>query len=63
MSTQPLQGLSQRSNQVCPQCKKMTHRLYYPFCSKRCKEIDLHHWLSGAYRLPGRPFSEDNEDS
>jgi len=22
-----------------------------PFCSQRCKLVDLHNWLSGAYRI------------
>ena len=24
-----------------------------PFCSPRCKLLDLDHWLSGSYRVPG----------
>ena len=24
---------------------------YRPFCSQRCKLVDLHNWLSGAYRI------------
>jgi endogenous inhibitor of DNA gyrase (YacG/DUF329 family) len=23
-----------------------------PFCSPRCKKVDLHNWLEGVYRLP-----------
>lgn len=23
-----------------------------PFCSPRCKKLDLHNWLEGNYRLP-----------
>ncbi|MCC6646382.1 MAG: DNA gyrase inhibitor YacG [Polyangiaceae bacterium] len=26
-----------------------------PFCGARCKEIDLHRWLIGAYAVPGEP--------
>jgi endogenous inhibitor of DNA gyrase (YacG/DUF329 family) len=34
-----------------------------PFCSPRCKLIDLGNWLSGAYRI-SRPLSpEDLDDS
>ena len=25
---------------------------YLPFCSARCKQIDLGRWLGGAYRIP-----------
>ena len=26
----------------------------FPFCSDRCKVIDLGKWLSGSYRIPDR---------
>jgi len=26
-----------------------------PFCSARCKVLDLERWLTGAYRVPGPP--------
>jgi endogenous inhibitor of DNA gyrase (YacG/DUF329 family) len=32
-----------------------------PFCSARCKTIDLGVWLSGGYRI-GRPASEEDLD-
>lgn len=25
----------------------------YPFCSERCRLVDLHKWLTGAYVVPG----------
>ena len=25
-----------------------------PFCSSRCRLVDLDRWLSGDYRIPGR---------
>lgn len=38
----------------CPTCKKLSAHagnLYRPFCSERCKMIDLDNWLSGRYRI------------
>lgn len=32
-----------------------------PFCSKRCKTIDLGRWLDESYSLPDVPDSEDDE--
>jgi endogenous inhibitor of DNA gyrase (YacG/DUF329 family) len=34
---------------------------YVPFCSRRCKLIDLGRWLDGEYRFAGDPaeFPED----
>jgi len=38
----------------CPICKKEIVREgnpCVPFCSERCKLIDLDNWLSGRYRI------------
>lgn len=38
----------------CPICKGATEwkeNSYRPFCSERCKLIDLDHWLSERYRI------------
>ncbi|KAA9010044.1 DNA gyrase inhibitor YacG [Histidinibacterium aquaticum] len=43
---------------TCPICAGETDPRYRPFCSRRCADIDLAKWLSGAYRVP----SEDPED-
>jgi uncharacterized protein len=32
-----------------------------PFCSERCRMIDLGRWLSGGYRVPGDPVGEPRE--
>lgn len=41
----------------CPTCKKMSAwdsaNLARPFCSPRCKEIDLGAWASDAYVVEG----------
>lgn len=35
----------------CPICKKPSVFEFRPFCSKRCADIDLAHWLRGDYRI------------
>jgi len=38
----------------CPTCEKETEYAgnpYRPFCSERCKLIDLDNWLTGRYRI------------
>lgn len=38
----------------CPQCKKLTeweNNPYKPFCSEKCKLIDLGFWIEGRYSL------------
>jgi endogenous inhibitor of DNA gyrase (YacG/DUF329 family) len=41
---------------TCPQCKKPAiwdaSNPYRPFCSERCKLIDLGQWASEGYRIP-----------
>ena len=50
----------------CPQCKKMapyTNNPSRPFCSERCKLIDLGVWASEGYRIQGDPIiDEDTRD-
>lgn len=40
----------------CPQCKELVEysidNPYRPFCSQRCKLIDLGEWASESYRIP-----------
>jgi len=45
----------------CPICGKPFDPRFRPFCSKRCADIDLQRWFSGAYRIPGAPQSEQAE--
>ena len=54
----------------CPMCGKRATLEMRPFCSKRCKNIDLQRWLGGHYRMvteeepdPGEPIPIDPENS
>ena len=42
----------------CPICGRPTETAFRPFCSKRCADIDLSRWLSGAYVIP----DDESED-
>ena len=43
----------------CPTCKKLheydMNSPWRPFCSERCKLIDLGAWASGDYVIRGEP--------
>lgn len=44
----------------CPICDKEFERQeteFPPFCSERCKLIDLGHWMNEEYAIPGDPAS------
>ena len=50
-----------RPRRPCPECGRPSAREAYPFCSTRCKEVDLNRWLSGAYAIPVRDDEEDED--
>ena len=35
----------------------------YPFCTKRCRTIDLGRWLSEDYKVAGGPADDDDRSS
>lgn len=43
----------------CPICGRPSVRDYRPFCSRRCADVDLGRWLSGAYAIPEQAERED----
>ncbi len=46
----------------CPICKQPTETAYRPFCSARCRDIDLSRWLRGTYTIPGAEGAVPNKD-
>lgn len=47
----------------CPICGKARVEAVRPFCSPRCREIDLGRWLSGSYVIAGGRTDEDGEQA
>lgn len=37
---------------ACPICGAKAQADSYPFCGKRCAQIDLGRWLGGTYAIP-----------
>ncbi len=52
---------------LCPTCEKGTEldvsNIYRPFCSKRCKLIDLGQWADETYSISESTITESNIDS
>jgi endogenous inhibitor of DNA gyrase (YacG/DUF329 family) len=50
----------------CPICDRLMEGAapqdlpYLPFCSPRCRQIDLGRWLGEAYRLPAQEAHEES---
>ncbi|MGH9870896.1 MAG: DNA gyrase inhibitor YacG [Pyrinomonadaceae bacterium] len=54
----------------CPTCNREVQwqdNPFRPFCSERCKLLDLGKWVSEEYRVPGKSVqterSSEDEDS
>lgn len=47
----------------CPTCDKTVtwqDNLFRPFCSERCKLVDLGKWVNDEYRVPGREVAPES---
>ena len=51
---------------ACPTCGSpvawKAERRWRPFCSERCKLIDLGEWLAEEKRIPGEPAPEQHNE-
>jgi len=45
----------------CPTCNEPTPEdaEHFPFCSKRCRMVDLNKWLKGDYKI-SRPIEQSD---
>jgi uncharacterized protein len=46
----------------CPICGKPASAKVRPFCSPRCRDIDLGRWLKDSYRIATDESPEDGTD-
>ncbi len=57
---------SQKPTLTCPHCGKTviwnSKNPYRPFCSERCKLIDLGAWANEEHRIPGAPLPPTEHD-
>ena len=44
----------------CPICAREPDAKYRPFCSHRCADVDLAHWLRGDYAIPAEAIDDEN---
>lgn len=51
---------------ACPSCGKQAvfsaENRWRPFCSERCRTVDLGAWASEAYRIPAKPAEGQDEE-
>jgi hypothetical protein len=48
---------------ICHQEVPWSGNAFRPFCSERCKLIDLDHWLSERYRISNSPESGEKNSA
>ena len=54
---------SKDTGKRCPECgKPAENQKALPFCSPRCRDVDLNRWLSGKYVIPGRENQGEDEE-
>jgi hypothetical protein len=49
----------------CPTCQReidWSQAPFRPFCSERCKLIDLGAWLAEKHSIPGDPVPDESAD-
>ena len=49
----------------CPRCRQLTPwagNPFRPFCSERCKLLDLGAWAGEEYRVPGETATPEDPD-
>jgi endogenous inhibitor of DNA gyrase (YacG/DUF329 family) len=54
-------GEGKKSAGRCPICREPTEAAYRPFCSARCRDVDLSRWLRGSYAIPGGQAGADED--
>ena len=46
----------------CPVCGRAPAPDQRPFCSDRCRQVDLGRWMTEAYAIPATVTPEEEED-
>ena len=61
MPARPPKAARPAKEKPCPICGKPATAASRPFCSERCRDVDLNRWLSNSYVIPAKDDDEDAE--
>ncbi len=56
---------SNKTTNLCSICKKAVSKKenrYFPFCSERCRLVDLSQWLGQGYSIKGESANPEVDD-
>jgi len=56
-----LSRMSEPLPKPCAICGKPAAARFLPFCSQRCKDVDLNRWFKGTYAIPAVESEDDSE--
>jgi hypothetical protein len=56
----PAEKPAKVSGKPCPICGKPAVPASRPFCSERCRDVDLNRWLSNSYAIPAAPAEDED---
>lgn len=59
----PMCGKVIPSASTTPEGRKQINASFFPFCSERCRLLDLGAWLEGRYAVPVSPTEPEDEDA
>jgi len=62
MPAKPPEQAAAKPVKPCPICGKPSVDASKPFCSERCRDVDLNRWLSNSYAIPGKPDDDEDPD-
>lgn len=51
--------MSEKNSPRCPSCGAPRVKKFRPFCSKRCADMDLGRWFTGAYAVPSEELPDE----
>ena len=55
--------MSKPASKPCPECGRPAENpKTLPFCSPRCRDVDLNRWLSGRYVIPGKENEGEDQE-
>jgi uncharacterized protein len=58
----PGKGKPKGAAKPCPICGKPATEASRPFCSERCRDVDLNRWLSNSYAIPASKDDDEGAD-
>lgn len=48
---------------TCPTCSKPSAEATAPFCSVRCRHVDLNRWFTGGYAVPAVELDDVDDEA